>query len=100
MREQVTKVRAVQAKRFGADNTTLNSRMNTRQMRQFCQLDATGKQLLRQAMDDLGLSARAHDRILRVARTIADLEGSAPIKAEHVVEAIGYRSLDRKLWMR
>ena len=100
MREQVTKVRGVQSKRFGEDSTTLNSRMSTRQLRQHCQLDATGRQLLRQAMDDLGLSARAHDRILRVARTIADLEGSVSIKAEHVVESIGYRSLDRKLWTR
>jgi magnesium chelatase family protein len=100
MREQVTRVRAIQAKRFGADSTTLNSQMNTRQLRQFCQLDAAGRQLLRQAMDDLGLSARAHDRILRVARTIADLADSAAIGAEHVVEAIGYRSLDRKLWLR
>jgi len=100
MREQVTRVRAIQTKRFGADATTLNSRMSTRQLRQFCQLDAAGRQLLRQAMDDLGLSARAHDRILRVARTIADLADSAAIEAEHVVEAIGYRSLDRKLWMR
>jgi magnesium chelatase family protein len=100
MREQVTRVRAVQAERYGADSTTLNSRMSTRQLRRFCELDSDGKQLLRQAMDNLGLSARAHDRILRVARTIADLEGCTSIKSEHVVEAIGYRSLDRKLWMR
>jgi magnesium chelatase family protein len=100
MRQQVTRVRAVQRDRFGADSTTLNSRMTMRQLRHFCALDAAGKQLLQQAMDELGLSARAHDRILRVARTIADLEGTGSIKAEHVVEAIGYRSLDRKLWMR
>ena len=68
--------------------------------RRHCGLDEAGRQLLRQAMDELGLSARAHDRILRVARTIADLEGGAAIRSEHVVEAIGYRSLDRKLWMR
>jgi magnesium chelatase family protein len=100
MRQQVTRVRAVQSQRFGAERTTLNSRMTTRELRRHCALDSTGKQVLQQAMDELGLSARAHDRILRVARTIADLEGSASIRSEHVVEAIGYRSLDRKLWMR
>ena len=81
MREEVSKARAVQRKRFGADNATLNSRMSTRQLRRHCGLDGEGKQLLKTAMDDLGLSAQAHDRILRVARRIADLEGSEPIKA-------------------
>ena len=100
MREQVTRVRQLQAERFGTDSTTLNSRMSTRQLRRFCTLDGAGKKLLQQAMDELGLSARAHDRILRVARTIADLEGTDSIRSEHTVEAIGYRSLDRKLWMR
>src|SRR5262245_54901021 len=100
MREQVGRARAVQRQRFGADTHTLNSRMSSRQLRRYCQLDESGKGLLKQAMDDLGLSARAHDRILRVARTIADLEGAATIQSSHVVEAISYRSLDRKLWTR
>lgn len=100
MREQVGRARAVQRQRFGADNHTLNSRMSPRQLRRHCALDAAGKELLRQAMEELGLSARAHDRILRVARTIADLEGAEDIGPAHVVEAISYRSLDRKLWAR
>jgi magnesium chelatase family protein len=100
MRQQVSKARAAQRRRFGADNAILNSRMSTRQLRRHCILDEEGKQLLKTAMDELGLSARAHDRILRVARTVADLEGSESIKVAHVVEAIGYRSLDRKLWTR
>ena len=74
--------------------------MSSRQLRKYCALDEAGKALLKQAMEDLGLSARAHDRILRVARTIADLEGGGPIRSSHVVEAISYRSLDRKLWAR
>jgi hypothetical protein len=100
MREQVGLARAVQRQRFGADNATLNSRMSTRQLRRHCGLDEEGRGLLRAAMDELGLSARAHDRILRVARTIADLEGAADLRAAHVVEAIGYPSLDGKLWQR
>src|SRR5207248_9580484 len=98
MREQVGRARAVQRERFGADGALLNSRMSTRQLRRHCGLGAEGKELLRRAMEELGLSARAHDRILRVARTIADLEGSASIRPPHVVEAIGYRSLDRQRW--
>jgi magnesium chelatase family protein len=100
MREQVSKARAVQRQRFGEQTHTLNSRMSTRQLRKFCALDDEGKGLLKAAMEELGLSARAHDRILRVARTIADLEGGGPISPAHVVEAISYRSLDRKLWAR
>ncbi len=100
MREQVLRARAVQARRFGGDGQRLNSRMNSRQLRRFCILDPDSRSLLQSAMDELGLSARAHDRILRVARTLADLDGSEQIRAGHLTEAIGYRSLDRKLWAR
>jgi magnesium chelatase family protein len=100
MREQVLRARAVQAGRFGSDGQRLNGRMNSRQLRRYCILDAEGQHLLQTAMEELGLSARAHDRILRVARTIADLEGSQTIRPSHLTEAIGYRSLDRKLWAR
>lgn len=99
MREQVNAARQVQHERFGIEDTALNSRMTTRQSRQYCELDEEGQQLLKSAMETLGLSARAHDRILRVARTIADLEGQETIQPAHLVEAINYRSLDRKLWM-
>jgi magnesium chelatase family protein len=100
MREQVRQARAVQARRFGNDIRGLNSRMSSRQLRRHCQLDGECQGLLRGAMDDLGLSARAHDRILRMARTIADLDGAADIGVPHLSEAIGYRSLDRRLWAR
>jgi magnesium chelatase family protein len=100
MRAQVNKAREAQRKRWGGDGSKLNSRMTSRGLRACCQLDAEGRELLRSAMDELGLSARAHDRILRVSRTIADLEGSPDIKPGHVSEAIGYRTLDRKLWAR
>lgn len=99
MRDQVNRARQVQRDRFGSDSIRINSRMTTRQLRRYCVLDAEGRGLLRSAMDELGLSARAHDRILRVARTIADLDGSDVIQVGHLVESIGYRSLDRKLWV-
>jgi magnesium chelatase family protein len=100
MRADVRKARQVQQDRFGTEGSLLNSRMSSRQLRRHCPLDDEGKSLLRTAMEDLGLSARAHDRILRVSRTIADLDGSDRIRAAHLHEAISYRSLDRKLWMR
>src|SRR5688500_8206235 len=80
MRDQVQRAREAQRQRFGASGCRLNSRMSSRQMRKFCPLAEESKELLRSAMDSLGLSARAHDRILRVARTVADLEGSADIQ--------------------
>jgi magnesium chelatase family protein len=100
MRDQVHKARAIQAERFGAGAGRLNGRMTSRQIRTYCKLDEAGQQTLKEAMEALGLSARAHDRILRVARTIADLAGSENISPDHVAEAIGYRALDRKLWER
>ncbi|MCX7666236.1 MAG: YifB family Mg chelatase-like AAA ATPase [Gemmataceae bacterium] len=99
MRAQVDQARAQQAQRFGPNGRT-NSRMTPKELRTFCQLDSECSQLLQLAMEELGLSARAHDRILRVARTIADLEGVPNIQAHHLSEAIGYRSLDRRLWTK
>lgn len=100
MRDQVNRARAAQAERFQSKGGGLNGRMTPRELRKFCVLTPGSRSLLQQAMNDLGLSARAHDRILRMARTIADLDGAAEIKDAHVAEAIGYRTLDRKLWSR
>ena len=100
MREQVFAARAIQAKRFGDKAGGLNGRMTSRQIRTHCVLDADGQTTLKEAMEALGLSARAHDRILRVARTVADLAASDTITQDHVAEAIGFRALDRKLWER
>jgi magnesium chelatase family protein len=72
--------------------------MQTREIREFCKIDPDGENLLKNAITKLGLSARAYDKILKVARTIADLAGSENIKPEHLSEAIQYRSLDRNLW--
>jgi len=94
LRQQVEAARNIQQHRFGPGQ--LNAHMTPRQIRQFCCLDSDGQAILKHAVDTLGLSARAHDRILRVARTIADLEASEMIRPAHVAEAIGYRTLDRK----
>jgi magnesium chelatase family protein len=72
--------------------------MGTRELKQFCELDEGPKELLQNAMASLNLSARAYDRILKVARTIADLAGAETILSDHISEAIQYRSLDRQLW--
>jgi magnesium chelatase family protein len=81
----------------GPQSTTTNATMSPRQVRQFCKLDAAGEALLKQAMTELGLSARAHDKVLRIARTIADLEAAENIAPHHLAEAIQYRRLDRRL---
>jgi len=98
MRRQVIAARGIQAKRFRGLATRYNADMSHRQVRQFCQLDEEGRNLLKASMTEMGLSARAHDKILRVARTIADLDGSPNIQPAHLNEAINYRVLDRQLW--
>jgi magnesium chelatase family protein len=100
MRAQVDAARAVQAKRFAGTPGagTVNGSMSSRQIRKHCPLEDETRAMLGTAMADLGLSARAHDRILRVARTIADLANAPAIEVDHLAEAIGYRTLDRKLW--
>jgi len=97
LRATVTAARVVQKRRFGSSKVITNAHMTHRQLEQFCQLDSAGEMILKEAVLELGLSARAHDKICRVARTIADLESSEDIRAEHVAEAVGYRKLDRKL---
>jgi magnesium chelatase family protein len=99
IRARVLKARKMQQNRFqNFPHLYSNAHMQSREIRKFCKLDETGKQLLKKAMDRLGFSARAYDRILKVARTIADLEGSERIEKHHLAEAIQYRSLDRNLW--
>jgi magnesium chelatase family protein len=98
MREQVVAARDAQTARFKLDRVTLNGRMTTRQIRKHCKLDAAAESLLKTAMEEMGLSARAHDKILRVARTIADLDRSDGISSNHLNEAINYRTLDRNYW--
>ena len=99
VRQRVIAAREIQRLRFAhKPRITCNARMGSNEMKQFCALDASTAELLKHAMTDLNLSARAYDRVLRVARTIADLSGSQQILADHMGEAIQYRSLDRRLW--
>lgn len=98
MRQHVELAREAQRRRFAGSRTRHNGQMSHRQIRSFCELDAEGANLLRATMTELGLSARAHDKILRVARTIADLDGSEKICVPHINEAINYRMLDRQMW--
>ncbi len=97
IRKQVVAARQIQATRFGKNGLMTNATMTHKDVRQYCQLDESCQQLLKQAMTEFGLSARAHDKICKVARTIADLDNSENIKPEYIAEAIGYRRLDRKL---
>ncbi len=99
IRERVINARNIQYKRFESTKYIFNNGdMGSKEVRQFCKLDAAGADLLKMAMTKLGLSARAYDRILKVSRTIADLDESENILPQHISEAIQYRSLDRELW--
>ena len=99
IRERVVAARKIQTARFAEKlKVTCNARMGSRELKQYCELDEPTKELLKFAMADMNLSARAYDRILKVARTIADLANSECISSDHISEAIQLRSLDRQLW--
>ena len=95
VKTRVDKARNIQTERFADKKIYSNSQMSSRHMKKFCEIDEDGKRLLEMAIDKLGLSARAYTRVLKVARTIADLETEERIKSHHLSEAIQYRSLDR-----
>ncbi|MFQ6607918.1 MAG: YifB family Mg chelatase-like AAA ATPase [Fidelibacterota bacterium] len=100
VRKRVERAREVQLRRFKShSNKYCNAHMGTRDIRKYCRIDENGRKLLKTAMEKLGLSARAYDRILKVSQTIADIEGVDGILPQHLSEAIQYRSLDRQLWL-
>ncbi len=92
IRARVNAARALQTGRFGPDGPACNARMEQRELERFCALDESGQTLMKGAYERMGLTARSHDRILRVARTIADLDGSETVQTRHLAEAIQYRS--------
>src|SRR5690606_18001865 len=99
VRKRVVAARKVQTERYKEfKNIHYNAQMAAKQLDEFCRLDDEGKKLIKSAMERLNLSARAYDRILRVARTIADLESNKSLQSHHIAEAIQYRSLDREGW--
>ena len=100
IRKRVTKAREIQVERFReSEKTNYNAQMGVKQIRKYCALDDASKELLENAMERLNPSARAYDRILKVSRTIADLEGAKEVSGTHISEAIQYRSLDRDGWL-
>jgi magnesium chelatase family protein len=100
IRERVIRERQRQQERFrGHAKVNCNARMAARQLKEYCKLNQDSQELIRVAMSELNLSARAYDRILKVSRTIADLDGKIEISPEHVSEAIQYRTFDRTLWI-
>ena len=99
IRQRVEEARAIQLQRFiSHPGVNCNCDMGTREVSEFCKLSPASEHTLEQAMDSLNFSARAYDRILKVSRTLADLEGERDIKEMHVLESIQYRTLDRNLW--
>ncbi len=97
IKQNIVRVRRIQTERFGERKLITNATMTHKQTEKFCRLEPSSEQLLRQAMTEFALSARAHDKICKIARTIADLDDSENIQPEHIAEAVSYRKLDRKL---
>ena len=100
IRERVVAARRRQSLRFQNSSTRLNGKMKPPQIRRYCVLAKDAEEILKSAMEDLGLSARAHDKILRISRTIADLDDADTIASHHLTEAINYRTLDRTCWQQ
>lgn len=98
IKKRVNKARSIQQKRFEGTNVSCNAKMTPRMTKEFCILSDDANELLKASFEKLGLSARAYDKILRIARTIADLDGAEDIEISHIAEALQYRSLDRKYW--
>jgi len=99
IRERIEKCRGIQGKRYKNENIYFNAHLDSKKIRKYCSINEKSKSLLNAAMDKFGFSARAVDRILKMARTISDLEGEENIQSQHIAEAIQYRTLDRKLWL-
>lgn len=98
IRKRVEKAQETQKARYKSDGIYFNAHLESKELEKYCVLDKEGEELLKLAILELGISARAYDKILKVARTIADLDGKDIIEAHHISEAISYRSLDRNLW--
>ncbi len=98
IRERVVRARRIQLERFQGEKIYSNAQMSPRLIRKYCAIDQQSKSILENSITRLGLSARAYDRILKVSRTLADLEGKERIESQHVSEAIQYRTLDRNFW--
>ena len=100
MRKNVERARQIQLERYKGSDIYCNAQLGAAGLEKYCSVDKDGKELLKNVFNSLGLSARAHSRILKVARTIADLDGSENIKTEHIAEAVQYRGLDKKYWYK
>ena len=96
IKSRIEKARSIQRERLKAEGIFYNAQMNTKLTKKYCALDDEARELLKMAMDKLGLSARAYDKVLKVSRTVSDLSGSPTILAGHIAEAIQYRSLDKQ----
>ncbi|MFH1045507.1 MAG: YifB family Mg chelatase-like AAA ATPase [Candidatus Omnitrophota bacterium] len=99
IRERVEGIRKIQKKRYAQEKRTFNANLKPRQIEKYCLLSTEAQEILKMAIYELGLSARAYDKVLKLSRTIADMAGQEQINAEHIAEAIGYRCLDRNIWM-
>ena len=100
IRERVQRARMIQRERFAGSQVFCNAHMRSKEIKDYCPMDEPTRDMLRSGLERLGLSARAYDRVIKVARSIADLSQSDTILPRHISEAVQYRTLDRKLWMK